>query len=156
MRVTGAALPPSSPARHTLPDAILLVASLGCTMTVLETNAVAVALPSIARDLHAGFADIEWVISAYILSFTSLLLPAGAVADRYGRRRVLLIGISLFALTSLLCALAPGATLLYLARALQGIGAAFLLAPSLSIIGHTYHQGPPKTPHGRSGAQPWA
>lgn len=136
--------PPSSPARHTLPDAILLVASLGCTMTVLETNAVAVALPSIARDLHAGFADIEWVISAYILSFTSLLLPAGAVADRYGRRRVLLIGISLFALTSLLCALAPGATLLYLARALQGIGAAFLLAPSLSIIGHTYHQGAAK------------
>jgi len=98
----------------------------------------------IARDLHAGFADIEWVISAYILSFTSLLLPAGAVADRYGRRRVLLIGISLFALTSLLCALAPGATLLYLARALQGIGAAFLLAPSLSIIGHTYHQGAAK------------
>ncbi|HDS1196539.1 TPA: MFS transporter, partial [Stenotrophomonas maltophilia] len=113
-------------------------------MTVLETNAVAVALPSIARDLHAGFADIEWVISAYILSFTSLLLPAGAVADRYGRRRVLLIGISLFALTSLLCALAPGATLLYLARALQGIGAAFLLAPSLSIIGHTYHEGAAK------------
>ncbi|HIE5096013.1 TPA: MFS transporter [Stenotrophomonas maltophilia] len=137
-------MPPSplpSHARRRWPDAILLVASLGCTMTVLETNAVAVALPGIARDLHAGFADVEWVVSAYILSFTSLLLPAGAVADRYGRRRVLLIGIALFALTSLLCALAPGAALLYLARALQGVGAAFLLAPSLSIIGHTYHQG---------------
>ncbi len=140
-------MPPSptpSPVPRRLPDRVLLVASLGCTMTVLETNAVAVALPGIARDLHAGFADIEWVISAYILSFTSLLLPAGAIADRCGRRRVLLIGITVFALTSLLCALAPTAASLYLARALQGVGAAFLLAPSLSIIGHNFHEGAAK------------
>lgn len=133
-------MPPSS-SRRSRPNWILIIASLGCTMTVLETNAVAVALPSIARDLHADFADIEWVISCYILSFTSLLLPAGAVADRLGRRRVLLVGIALFAIASLTCALAPTASALYVARTFQGIGAAFLLAPSLSIIGHAFHEG---------------
>lgn len=133
-------LVPLSPPRRR-PNWILIIASLGCTMTVLETNAVAVALPTIARDLQADFADIEWVISGYILSFTSLLLPAGAIADRHGRRRVLLIGIALFAISSLTCALAPTASALYLARAFQGVGAAFLLAPSLSVIGHEFHEG---------------
>ncbi len=133
-------VPLSSPRRRP-PNWILIIASLGCTMTVLETNAVAVALPTIARDLQADFADIEWVISCYILSFTSLLLPAGAIADRHGRRRVLLIGIALFAISSLTCALAPTASALYLARAFQGVGAAFLLAPSLSVIGHEFHEG---------------
>ncbi len=134
-------LVPLSPPRRRPPNWILIIASLGCTMTVLETNAVAVALPTIARDLQADFADIEWVISCYILSFTSLLLPAGAIADRHGRRRVLLIGIALFAISSLTCALAPTASALYLARAFQGVGAAFLLAPSLSVIGHEFHEG---------------
>ena len=80
-------LVPLSPPRRRPPNWILIIASLGCTMTVLETNAVAVALPTIARDLQADFADIEWVISCYILSFTSLLLPAGAIADRDHRKR---------------------------------------------------------------------
>lgn len=142
----GILLPPEylvllSPPRRRPPNWILIIASLGCTMTVLETNAVAVALPTIARDLQADFADIEWVISCYILSFTSLLLPAGAIADRHGRRWVLLIGIALFAISSLTCALAPTASALYLARAFQGVGAAFLLAPSLSVIGHEFHEG---------------
>ncbi len=118
---------------------VLLTGSCGCAMTVLDTNIVAIVLPSIARSLHAGFADIQWVVSIYVLCFAALLLPAGAIADRYGRRRVFLGGIAGFALASLLCGLAPSAPALYLARAAQGVGAAFLLAPALAIIGHAFH-----------------
>lgn len=118
--------------------AILIVASAGCALTVLDTNVVGVVLPTIARDLHASFADIEWVISGYVLCFASLLLPAGAIADRYGRKRVFLLGLSLFGLSSVACGLAPNAPLLYLARGAQGIGAAFQLAPALAIIGHAF------------------
>lgn len=122
--------------------AILLVASAGCAMTVLDTNVVGIVLPAIARDLQASFAQVEWVISAYVLCFAALLLPAGSIADRYGRRRVFLAGITVFALASLACGLAPSAPGLYLARGAQGVGAAFLLAPSLAIIGHRFHEEP--------------
>ncbi|CAB3752248.1 MFS transporter [Paraburkholderia solisilvae] len=118
---------------------LLLTASLGCAMTVLDTNVVGIVLPSIARDLNASFADIEWVISAYVLCFASLLLPAGSIADRFGRKRVFITGITLFALASLACGLAPTAQALYVARALQGVGAALQLAPALAVIGHAFH-----------------
>ncbi|PJO49750.1 MFS transporter [Ochrobactrum sp. MYb29] len=118
----------------------LLTASIGCAMTVLDTNVVAVVLPTIARDFGASFAEVEWVISTYVLCFASLLLPAGAIADRFGRRLVFLIGIGAFALSSWLCGAAPSAAALYLARAAQGVSAAFMLAPALAIIGHTFHQ----------------
>ncbi len=120
--------------------AVLLVASAGCAMTVLDANVVGVVLPAIARDLNASFADIEWVISAYVLCFAAMLLPAGSIADRYGRKRVFKLGILAFAATSLFCGLAPSATVLYLARAGQGLSAAFLLAPALAVIGNAFHQ----------------
>jgi len=123
----------------TKPTLVLLVASTGCAMTVLDTNVVAVVLPTIARDFGATFAEVEWVISTYVLCFASLLLPAGSIADRYGRRKVFLGGIAAFALSSGLCAAATTATYLYLARAFQGGSAAFMLAPALAIIGHTFH-----------------
>lgn len=122
-------------------DAVLLLASAGCALTVLDTNVVGVVLPTIARDLSASFADIEWVVSAYVLCFASLLLPAGTLADRIGRRRLYLIGLVLFALASVACGLAAQAGALYLARAGQGAAAAFMLAPALSLIGHA-HQDP--------------
>lgn len=121
------------------PFFVLLTASTGCAMTVLDTNIVAIILPTIARDFGASFAEVEWIVSTYVLCFASLLLPAGAIADRFGRRRVFLLGIAIFALASLLCGLAPSAAALYLARAFQGVGAAFLLAPALAIIGHSFH-----------------
>ena len=121
------------------PTLVLLAASTGCALTVLDTNVVAVVLPTIARDFGATFADVEWVISTYVLCFASLLLPAGSIADRFGRRRVFLGGIGAFAISSWLCGAAPTATYLYLARALQGVSAAFMLAPALAIIGHTFH-----------------
>jgi EmrB/QacA subfamily drug resistance transporter len=108
-------------------------------MTVLDTNVVAVVLPTIARDLGASFADVEWVVSTYVLCFAAVLLPAGSIADRFGRRKVFLGGIGLFAFASLLCGHAPSAPALYLARGAQGVGAAFLLAPALAIIGHAFH-----------------
>ncbi|MDR9838231.1 MFS transporter [Herbaspirillum huttiense] len=119
---------------------VLLTGSFGCAMTVLDTNVVGIILPTVARDLGATFSQIEWVVSSYVLCFAALLLPAGAIADRYGRKRVLLAGIALFALTSLACALAPAAPALYAARALQGVGAAFLLAPALAVVGHAFHE----------------
>jgi EmrB/QacA subfamily drug resistance transporter len=118
---------------------LLLTASLGCAVTVLDTNLVGIVLPTIAAELKASFADIEWVVSTYLLCFAALLLPAGAIADRSGRKRVLLAGLGIFALASLACGAAPTARALYLARAAQGVGAAFLLAPSLAVIGHAFH-----------------
>lgn len=118
-------------------------------MTVLDTNVVGIILPSIARDLQASFAEMEWIISSYVLCFATLLLPAGSIADRFGRKRVFLFGIGLFTIASLACGLAPTAPALYIARAIQGVGAAFLLAPALAIIGHAF-----RTPDER--ARAWA
>lgn len=118
---------------------VLLTASTGCAMTVLDTNIVAIILPAVARAFATNFTEVEWVVSSYVLCFAALLLPAGAVADRYGRRRVFLVGILLFALASLACALSGSVAMLNVARASQGVGAAFLLAPALAIIGHAFH-----------------
>lgn len=121
------------------PRLTLLIASGVCSLIILDTNIVAVALPSIARDLGADFADIEWVVSAYMLAFAALLLPAGSLADRFGRKRTLLCGLGLFILASVGCGAAPTALLLDLARALKGIGAALLLTSALATIGHVFH-----------------
>jgi MFS family permease len=79
---------------------ILFSASLVTALSMFDSNIVAVSLPSIARTLGAGFADIEWVISAYVLTFAALLLAAGSYADRHGRKRATLIGLAVFALAS--------------------------------------------------------
>ena len=110
-------------------------------MIMLDSNIVAVSLPSIARDLNATFADIEWVVSAYVLTFAALLMPSGALADRYGRRRMLMVGLVIFTFASLLCGLAPTALILNAARALQGVGAATQLSAALALLGHEF-QGP--------------
>ena len=117
---------------------VLLCASGMCFMIMLDSNIVAVSLPSIARDLGATFSDIEWVVSAYVLTFAALLMPSGALADRLGRRRIALVGLSVFTLSSLLCGLAPGALILNVARAVQGIGAALQLSAALAILGHEF------------------
>jgi EmrB/QacA subfamily drug resistance transporter len=117
----------------------LLTASGVCSLIVLDTNIVAVTLPSIARDLGAGFADIEWVVSAYMLAFAALLLPAGSLADRFGRKKMLLTGLVLFMLASLGCGAAPNILFLDIARAIKGVGAALLLTSALATIGHVFH-----------------
>src|SRR5258708_9194113 len=117
---------------------ILVATSLVTSLIMLDSNVVAVSLPSIARALGAGFADIEWVISAYVLSLTALLLAAGSYADRHGRKRTTLIGLVVFAVASGLCGFAQSALMLDLARALQGVGASLLLPAALAIINHAF------------------
>ncbi|WP_419710824.1 MFS transporter [Pseudomonas sp. NFX224] len=121
------------------PRLTLLTASAVCSLIVLDTNIVAVTLPSIARDLGANFADIEWVVSAYMLAFAALLLPAGSLADRFGRQKTLMWGLGIFILASLGCGAAPNALFLDIARAIKGVGAALLLTSALASIGHTFH-----------------
>ena len=117
---------------------VLLCASGVSFMIMLDSNIVAVSLPSIARDLNATFADIEWVVSAYVLTFAAFLMPSGALADRYGRRRMLVVGLAVFVLASLLCGLASSALVLNAARALQGVGAAIELSAALAVLGHAF------------------
>jgi MFS family permease len=117
----------------------MLLSAAGASFVImLDANIVAVSLPSIARDLHGEFTDVEWVVSAYILPFAALLMPAGALADRLGRRRILLWGLSIFTVASLLCGLAPDLTTLNEARALQAVGAAFQLSAARAVISHGF------------------
>jgi EmrB/QacA subfamily drug resistance transporter len=119
--------------------ALVLLCVSGVSFTImLDSNIVAVSLPPIARDLNAAFSDIEWVVSAYVLTFAALLMPAGALADRFGRRRLLLAGITIFTAASALCGLAPSALILNAARALQGVGAAMQLSAALAVLGHEF------------------
>ncbi|MBF3779398.1 MFS transporter [Burkholderia pseudomallei] len=127
----------------------LATASATCSLIVLDTNVVAVSLPSIARTFHANFADIEWVVSAYMTAFAACLLPAGGLADRAGRKRVLLAGLAVFFVASLGCGLAPSAALLNVARAVKGIGAAMLLTSALAVIANRFSEG-------RERARAWA
>jgi len=117
---------------------ILVAASLVTSLSMFDSNIVAVSLPSIARTLGASFADIEWVISAYLLPFAAFLLGAGSYADRHGRKRTTLIGLAIFAVASGFCGVAQSALMLDLARALQGIGASLLVPAGLAIINHAF------------------
>src|SRR5579885_1728801 len=100
----------------------LIVVCVATFMLLLDITIVNVALPDIARDLKASFTDIQWVLDAYALTLASVLLTAGALADLLGRRLIFSIGLGLFAVTSLLCALSPSSGFLIGARAGQGIG----------------------------------
>src|ERR1700760_1182758 len=102
---------------------VLAATVLGSGIAALDSTVVGIALPAIGRDFHVGEASLQWVVDAYTLSLAGLLLLGGTLGDRYGRRKVFLIGTVWFALASLLCGVAPDATTLILARALQGIGA---------------------------------
>ena len=112
----------------------LVAVAAGTFMLLLDVTIVNVALPDIERALDASLADLQWVIDAYALTLAALLLTAGSLADRYGRRLLFSIGIVLFTLGSLLCGLAPSAVFLSLARAGQGVGGAIMFATGLAIL----------------------
>ncbi|TMM08679.1 MAG: MFS transporter [Actinobacteria bacterium] len=117
----------------------LIVVCVAIFMLLLDITIVNVALPKIAQGLHASFSDIQWVIDAYALTLASLLLTTGSLADLLGRKLVFTIGLGLFALTSLLCALAPSALFLILARGGQGIGGAIMFSTSLALLAQEFH-----------------
>src|SRR5688572_3452669 len=119
----------------------LLAVSVATFMLLLDITVVNTALPAIEEDLGASFTDLQWVIDAYALSLAAFVLTAGSLADRLGRRRTFAIGLGIFSLASLLCALAPDSTFLNLARALQGIGGAVMFAVSLALIAQEFPSG---------------
>src|SRR3954465_10728166 len=103
-------------------------------MLLLDITVVNVALPDIQRDLGASFQDLQWVIDAYALTLAAFMLTAGSLADLFGRRRVFVIGLALFSIASLLCALSTSPTALSMSRALQGVGGAAMFATSLALL----------------------
>jgi len=122
----------------------LTAVCLGTFMLLLDVTIVVVALPDMARSLHASSSDLQWVVDGYALALAALLLGAGAAADILGRRRVHVVGVVLFAAASLLCGLADGPGALVAARAVQGVGAAAMLATTLPLLGSVY-QGPQRS-----------
>jgi EmrB/QacA subfamily drug resistance transporter len=113
---------------------LLAVAVLGSGIAFLDATVVNVALPDIGRDLHASTSTLQWILNGYVLTLASLILLGGSLGDRYGRRRVFVIGTSVFTIASLLCAVAPNAELLVAARLVQGVGGALLTPGSLAMV----------------------
>jgi EmrB/QacA subfamily drug resistance transporter len=119
---------------------VLVATILGSSLAAIDATVVGIALPAIGRDFHASLATLQWVFTAYTLTLAGLLLFAGALGDRYGRKKIFMIGVAWFAAASALCAAAPNAPTLILARAVQGIGAALLAPGSLAILEASFRQ----------------
>ncbi|CAM5711825.1 MFS transporter [Streptomyces aurantiogriseus] len=118
---------------------ILLTTVLGSSMAMLDSTVVNVALPRIGRDLDADLAALQWTVNAYMVTLAGLILLGGSLGDRYGRRKIFVVGVVWFAVASLLCGIAPNAGVLIAARALQGIGGALLTPGSLALIQASFH-----------------
>jgi DHA2 family methylenomycin A resistance protein-like MFS transporter len=113
---------------------VLIATSLGVLFAQIDTSIVNLAVKSIATDLHAGVSQMQWVIDSYNLVYASLLLTGGTLGDLYGRRRIFVLGILLFIIGTLICALAPNATTLIAGRIVSGLGAAFEVPMSLVLL----------------------
>src|SRR6478609_3623346 len=123
------------------PRLTLLAVALATFMSYLDNNIVNVAIPAIERDLHLTTSGLEWIVSSYILVFASLLLAGGRLADVWGRKRVFLLGLSIFTAASLVAGLAGSVDVLVTARAVQGLGAALVTPTTLAIISATFTEG---------------
>jgi len=116
----------------------LAAVCLGTFMLLLDITIVNVALPSIQAELHASFADLQWVVDAYALTLAALLLTTGSLADLFGRRRLYLVGLAVFTGASALCGAAQDPLMLELSRGLQGIGGAAMFSVSLALLAATF------------------
>ena len=116
------------------PNWTLVTCVLASSLSFVEGSVLSVALPAIRESYGAGAQQVQWVVNAYLLPLSALLLLGGALGDHYGRRLLLVVGTSIFAVTSLICALAPSLPVLLAARGAQGIGAALLLPNSLALL----------------------
>jgi len=117
---------------------VLLATILGSSMASIDSTIVNVALPILQTELRATVTDVQWVVESYALFVAALILVGGAFGDRFGRRRILTIGVILFTLASVWCGFAPNIGQLIWARSIQGIGGALLIPSSLAIIGATF------------------
>ena len=129
---------------------LALVATVAASgMASLDATVVNVALPLMGDDFDAGVGALQWVLTGYLLALASLILLGGALGDRYGRRRVFVIGTVWFAAASLLCGAAPSIEVLVAARVLQGVGAALLTPGSLAILQASFRHDDRSAPSGR-------
>lgn len=117
----------------------LLAVCVATFMLLLDITVVNVALPDIQSSLGASLSSLQWVVDAYSLTLAAFLLTAGSLADRIGRRRIFTLGFAVFTIASFLCGISPNATLLNLARGLQGVGGAAMFATSLALIAQEFH-----------------
>jgi len=117
---------------------VLAATILGSSLAFIDGTVVSVALPAIAREFGASGADVQWVVEAYALFLSALLLVGGSLGDHFGRRRVYAIGVVLFSLASIACGLAPSVPWLVAARAVQGVGGALLVPGSLALISASF------------------
>ena len=124
--------------RNPYPRATLFATILGSSVAFIDGSVVNVALPALARDLGASPSELSWTINAYLLPLGALTLLGGATGDHFGRRRLFLVGLAVFALASTMCAAAANLTWLLVGRGLQGFGAALLMPNSLAILGSAF------------------
>jgi MFS family permease len=117
---------------------VLAATVLASAMAFIDGTVVTIALPVIQTEFHASFPEMQWVVNAYTLLLGALILVAGGLGDRVGRRRIFVIGIGIFAAASLVCAIAPNVEILIAGRAVQGVGGALLVPQSLAIIAATF------------------
>jgi EmrB/QacA subfamily drug resistance transporter len=120
------------------PRLVIATTILASSLAFIDGLVVNVGLPAIGASFNAGAGDLQWVVNAYLLPLSALLLLGGAAGDRYGRRRLLIMGTTLFALASLACAVSPNLRWLQIARFVQGISAAMVMPNSLAILGQTF------------------
>ena len=118
----------------------LIAAVLGSAMPFVDGTAVNVALPAMAREMGTSFAGFQWILNSYLIALSALVLPGGALSDRWGVRKAFIRGAIAFALASVLCGIAPDSGSLIAARALQGVAAALLVPASLSLVQTTFVQ----------------
>lgn len=130
----------AAPAAHFNPNWALVATILGSSLSFIDGTVVNVALPSIQREFGASGAEAQWVIEAYSLFLSALILLGGSFGDRFGRKRIYMLGIALFTLASIGCGVAPNIGALVAARAAQGIGGALLVPGSLAIISATFDE----------------
>src|SRR5712671_1485040 len=118
----------------------LAAAIIGSSMSFIDATVVNVALPALQTNLHATITEVQWVIEAYALFLGALILVGGSMGDQFGRKRVFLAGVFFFTGASIFCGIATSAGMLVIGRALQGVGAAFLVPGSLAIISATFDE----------------
>ena len=131
------AVPPAAASQTPAVRWVLASLSLSMLLSSLGTSIANVGLPTLAQAFNATFQQIQWVVLAYLLAITTLIVGVGRLGDVFGRRRLLLAGIAVFTLASALCGIAPNLSLLIAARVAQGLGAATMMALTMAIIGDT-------------------
>ena len=119
----------------------LVAVCLAALMFGLEISSVPVILPILEREMGAGFSELQWIMNAYTIACTTVLMATGTLADRYGRKRIFVFSLALFGVTSLLCGLAENAAVLIVARFLQGMGGGAMLICSIAILSHQFREG---------------